>query len=171
MINENIPYFPAYTTREVRNLNLFKSNSLYKFMFTRTDNLLLDSGAVKLIPLQMCKVFVSSGINLSGKVYKAGDIIDCSKFDFNTIRVLVKTGVLKCELKDEFKDLEDKDLIQNAILYNYVGKPFKDIIKDLNLDKNIVKETFNFQQGYLNKKITEKDLEKIKRIYLVKTEV
>lgn len=149
---------PAYTTREVRNYGLFKAGSLYKYLFTREDNLLLNSGAIELFPFDMCKLYTSNTTNLDGKEYEAGSLIDYTKFDDNTLKVLIKTNVIKCELKEEFKDKEITEIIKLAQLYNCVGDTFKNVSNKLELDFDTVKEKFELKQGGQNKKVKSEDI-------------
>ena len=60
MINLNTKNcLPAYATREFRNYGLYRAGSLYKFMFTKEDNVLLSTGAIKLLPFNMCKFYTT----------------------------------------------------------------------------------------------------------------
>lgn len=157
---------PAYATREFRNFGLYKAGDLYKYLFTREDNILLNSGAIKLLPKHLCKYYLLHDTVLSDGPHKMGEELKPSSFDDNTLNVLVKTNVLRCELADSIKNKDDKDIVKMAKLYECVGNTFKQVSTDLGLDFEVVKTEFDLKQGGNNKKVKEKDLEKLNKILL-----
>jgi len=159
MINTEIISIPAYTTRSFRNFGLHNENSLYKFMFTKEDRALLNTGAIKLIPQEMCKYSVSNEVVLNGKKYYSNDIVNPQEFDEGTLMVLLKTNVIKTELKEDFINKEDLDIVKTAKLYDCVGLTFKKASEFLNIDFDVLKDKFELKQGGSNKKITKKDIE------------
>lgn len=162
--NTIMAFMPAYTTREIRNYGFFKANSLYKYLFTPEDKLLIETGAIKLFPLSMCDFFVTNDVTFSDKKYKTGEQIDVANFDDNTLKVLLKTKVLKCQLKEEFNSLSEDEIIIEAKLYDYIGKTFKELAESLSLDFSFVKEKFELKQGASKKKIAEGNLPLIKEL-------
>lgn len=165
--NTTMAFMPAYTTREVRNFGFFKANSLYKYLFTPEDKMLVETGAIKLFPLSMCNFYATSDVAFTDKKYKIGEQIDIINFDENTLKILLKTKVIKCELRDEFKNLSDEDIITQAKLYSYVGKTFKDVSNDLSLEFSIIKEKFDLKQGGAKKKVSEENLSLIKELLTI----
>lgn len=166
MINTEIVYLPAYTTRDFRNFGLHKANTTYRFMFTIQDMALLNTGAIKLVPTSMCNYTVVKDVNLNGEKCYAGKEIDVTKFDEKTLFTLLKSSIIKCELKDEFKQLDDKKLTEVASLYEQVGKSFKSVATSLELDFEKIKEKFELKQGGANKKIKEEDISKLQELIL-----
>jgi hypothetical protein len=166
MINTEITYLPAYTTRDFRNFGLHKANSLYKFMFTIQDIALLNSGAIKVFPTSMFNYISKRDVNLNGIKYFAGDKVDTKDFDEKTLFTLIKGTILISELKDEFKELDDTKLVEVARLYEYVGKTFKTATENLGLDSAKVKEAFELKQGGVNKKIKAEDINKLQELVL-----
>lgn len=159
MINTNATNcLPAYAVREFRNYGLYRAGSLYKFMFTREDNALLSTGAIKLLPFCMCKFYVSRGAILNGKKYEANDIVNPEEFEEKILKILVKTNIIKCELNEDLKDLPEEEIVQKAKLYECVGKTFKQASELLNLDFEVVKEKFELKQGSNRKKVGIEDL-------------
>lgn len=156
----------AYATREFRNLGLYKENSLYKYLFTKEDNMLLNNGTIKLLPYSMFKIYVSHDCMLNGKQYKSGDEINTKDFTDSVIRTLIKTNVLKCELIDSLKESEDKDIIGLAKIYDCIGQTFNQASISLGLDYDILKKEFDLKQGGKQKRITEQDIDKLKGIVL-----
>ncbi len=166
MINAKIINLPAYTTRDFRNFGLHKANSLYKFMFTIQDIALLNTGAVKLFPTSMCKYTSIKDVNLNSKKYCANEEIDIKEFDEKTLFTLLKASVLKCELKEEFAQLDENKLIQLVNLYDCVGKTFKTTSTSLNLDFEKIKEKFELKQGGASKKVKFEDITKLQELLL-----
>lgn len=164
MINTDIISMPAYTTREFRNYGLHKADSLYKFMFTMEDRALLDSGAIKLFPIEMCNFTVKNSITLAGKKYKSGTSVDVSSFDEKVLNTLVKTGVLICSLKEEYNTENTQHLIKQAELRKMIGKNLKEVCLNLSIDFEQAKETLNLKQGANKKKLTKKDLDLLSSI-------
>ena len=159
MINTEIISIPAYTTRSFRNFGLHEKDCLYKYQFTKEDRALLNTGAIKLIPCEMCNYLVSNEVVLNGKKYYSNDIVNPQEFDEGTLMVLLKTGVLKTQMKEDFLTKSEKDIVKTANLYNCVGLTFKKASEFLNIDFEILKDKFELKQGGSNKKITQKDLE------------
>lgn len=161
MINfENTACLPAYTTREVRNYGRFEANSLYKFLFTREDNLLLSTGAIKLLPFSMLYFYASHNIQLCGEKYNTGDTLDISKIDENTLKTLVKTNVIKFDFIDKIKNLSDEEIVKLAKTYDLVGKTFKQTSDELGIDFDTIKNKFGLKQGGAKKLVKPEDIEK-----------
>lgn len=159
MINLNTTNcLPAYAVREFRNYGLYRKGSLYKFMFTKEDNVLLSTGAIKLLPFSMCKFYVSRGAILNGKKYLANDIINPEEFEEKVLKILVKTNVVKCEIKEELLILPEEEIVKQAKLYECVGLTFKQASTVLGLDFEVVKTKFELKQGATKKKVTVEDL-------------
>lgn len=156
----------AYATREFRNLGLYKENSLYKYLFTKEDNMLLNNGTIKLLPYSMFKIYVSHDCILNGKQYKSGDEINTKDFTDSVIRTLIKTNVIKCELIDSLKELKDEEIINLAKIYECVGQTFGQTSTLLNIDFDVLKEKFELKQNGKQKRVTEQDINKIKEIVL-----
>ena len=155
---------PAYTTREVRNYGLHKAGTLYKFLFTREDNLLLDTGAIKLLPYNMCKFYTTHDVLLNSKQCHAGDVIDPKEFDENTLKVLVKTNVVRCELNKELANKNEEDIVKEAKIYECIGKTFKQSSEILGLDFSLVKDKFELKKGSNQAKVKQEHIESIKEI-------
>ena len=151
---------PAYTIREFRNYGLHKAGTLYKFLFTREDNILLSTGAIKFLPHYMCKFIVTHDVILNGKQCHAGYVIDPKEFDENTLKVLVKTNVLKCELSEDFADKDEEFIVKEAQLSDCIGKT-------LGLDFGVVKEKFELKKGATQAKVKQEHLEVIKELLTV----
>lgn len=162
---------PAYTTREFRNFGLHKAGSLYQYQFTQSENLLIYSGAIKLFPYQMYKFYTTNETNLNGKKVKKGTVINYKDFDENTLKVLVKTNILKCTICDDLKDKNEKELISIAKLYNCVGLTFKKVSNTFGLDFDKVKEVFELKQGANTKKVKTSDIEKLQELLKQSLEV
>lgn len=164
MINVNTTNcLPAYAVREFRNYGLYRAGSLYKFMFTREDNVLLSTGAIKLLPFSMCKFHVSRGAILNGKKYLANEAINPEEFEEKVLKILVKTNIVKCELKEEILALPEEEIVKQAQLYECVGKTFKQASTILGLNFEVVKEKFELKQGATKKKVTSEDLDTLKK--------
>lgn len=161
MINTDIIWIPAYTTRDIVNFGLHKAGTIYKYKFTPQDRNLLINGAIKLIPTYMCKYTVTRDIILDGKKYLMNSDIVVNSFDEKVLDTLLKTGTITCEIKEEFKD---KDVIALAKIYGCIGKTFKKISQELNIDFDIIKEKFELKQGGANKKLLEKDIDLLKEL-------
>lgn len=162
MFNTTIIKFPAYTNREFVNFGLHKANELYDYKFTPNDRGLLNSGAISLIPFEMCDFIVEHDTVLGNEKRHAGDKIDYKIFDENTLFTLIRTCVIKCTLKKEFNNKEKT--IKTAKLYSAVGKTFKELSEELDIDFDVIKEEFGLKQNASKKKVTEKDIEKISEL-------
>lgn len=160
---ENACYI-AYVIREFRNFGLFKENDLYKVMFTPQDNTLIRNNTIMLLPYNMCKFITLHNCTLNGKYIEANAEINPKDFTFEVLKVLLKTNILKFSLKEEFKNLEEKEIVKTAKLYNCEGKTFKEVSALFNLDFKVLKEAFKLQQGGQNKKIKIEDLETLKTL-------
>lgn len=164
MINTEVIYILAYTTRDFRNFGLHNANELYKYKFTPQDLSLLNSGAIKLIPFDMYNIYTLNSVVLNGKKYNKMENVDIKELEKKTLFTLLKTGILKADLKDEYKNIEIKKLIQIIELENYVGKTFKSVSNDLNIDFGKIQELFNLKQGANSKKIKKDDLTKLSKL-------
>lgn len=162
MINLN-QGLPAYTIREIRNFGLFKAGVLYKYLFTREDNLLLDSGAIKLLPFNMCDFYISHDTVLAGKEYKKDEKINAEEFE-QYIKTFVKTNVVRCEIKPELVNKGEEEIVKLAKLYNCVGLTFSKLSEELGIDYEIIKDKFELKQGGKQKKVTPQDIDKLKTI-------
>ena len=158
---------PAYTTREFRNYGLHKAGTLYKFLFTREDNILLSTGAIKFLPYHMCKFITTHDVILNGNQCHAGDIINPSDFEESVLKVLVKTNVLKCELSENFVDKDEEFIVKEAQLSDCIGKTFKQASESLGLDFAVVKEKFELKKGATQAKVKNEHLEAIKELLTV----
>lgn len=156
----------AYTTRDVRNYGMFKANSLYKYLFTKEDNMLLNNGAIKLLPYSMYKIYASHDCVLNGKKYAIGDDINLKDFTDSVIKTLIKTNVIKCELIDSLKELDEEEIVELTKVYECIGQTFGQISISLNIDFDILKKEFDLKQGGKQKRITEQNIEKLKEIVL-----
>ena len=158
---------PAYTTREFRNYGLHKAGTLYKFLFTREDNILLSTGAIKILPYYMCKFIATHDVVLNGKQCHVGDIINPSDFEESVLKVLIKTNVLKCELSEDFADKDEEFIVKEAQLSDCIGKTFKQASESLGLDFAVVKEKFELKKGSTQTKVKQEHLEAIKELLTV----
>ena len=165
--NNEIAFIPAYTNREVRNFGLYTTNSLYKYMFTREDNILIETGAISLFPLSMFKFYTCKPVNLNGIMYEANAEINAKDFDENTLKVLIKTKVLALDFIEDLKTLTTEELIKQAKVYTCEGLTFKQLAETLNIDFSIIKEKFELKQGGNKKKVTSQDIIKLKEFALV----
>lgn len=164
MISTKIVYLPAYTTREFRNYGLYKAGSFYKYLFTKEDNSLLATGAIKLIPFELCTLKTNHKVFLAGKQYNINEDVDCTKFDINVLKTLIKNNVINCSLKDEYKNKDINFIIKKSEVFSLIGKTFQEASEILNIDFNIIKEKFDLKQGGKKKKVTKTDLDKINEI-------
>lgn len=160
---ENANYI-AYVKREFRNFGLFKENTLYKVMFTPQDNILIRNNTIVPLPFDMCKFTTLHKCLLNGKEYNAEVEINPEDFGFDTLKILIKTNVVKFSLRDELKELKENEIVKLAKLYNCEDKTFKEISEIYNIDYKILKETFDLKQGGQNKKIKKEELEKLKTL-------
>lgn len=149
----------GYVTRDVRNYGLHKKGELYNYRFTREDNILLNSGAIKLFPLDFYKFTSNVNAILGGEKHIVGQELDKSKFDDEVLKMLIRTHMVKIEMKDEYKNIEVEDLIANVQTNSYIGKTFKQVAEEKGIEFEIIKEAFGLKQGGAKKKVTEKDLE------------
>ena len=159
MFNTEIFKLKAYTNRDFINFGLHKANTLYDYKFTSNDRMLLDSGAISLIPLQMYDLTIAHDSVLNGEKRVAGEKIDYKIFEKEVLMTLIRTGIIKCTIKDEY-DSEEK-IIKTAKILNYAGKTFKQLSEDFNIDFSKIKEKFELKQNATRKKITENDIENI----------
>ena len=158
---------PAYTTREFRNYGLHKAGALYKFLFTREDNILLSTGAIKFLPHYMCKFIATHDVMLNGKQCHAGDVINPSDFEESVLKVLIKTNVLRCELSEDFADKDEEFIVKEAQLSDCIGKTFKQASESLGLDFAVVKEKFELKKGATQAKVKQEHLEVMKELLTV----
>ena len=147
MINTQFYSIPMYTTREFRNLGLYKENQLYNFMFTPSDNALYRSGAVKKFPNNMYRFYLTRPTVLNNKQYEVNEDIESTLFDEKTLDVLLRTGVVICELKEEFANLSTDDLFKQVKINELVGTTFKKASELLNIDFEVIKEKFDLKKG------------------------
>lgn len=163
MFNTEIIKIPAFTVREFLNYGVHKSHTLYDYKFTPEDRSLLNNGALKLFPLDMYKFNVNVEKTIGGKTYKTGEEIDLSVFDNTTLTTLLKTGVVRGSLKEEYKDKEPIALIRLALIEECKGKTFEEIANMLNLDKALLDEKCDLK-GDFNKKATPKKMEILREL-------
>lgn len=161
MYNTQIFTMPAYTNREFMNFGLHKKHELYSYKFTPNDRALLISGAISLFPRQFYEYKASHDTNLSGKKVKANEILDYKNFEDNTLNMLMRTGVISCTLKPEFKDLSKEDLIKTAKLYNAVGLSIKEVSDMFDIDIQEIRTILGLKNNATKKQIKEEDLEKL----------
>lgn len=164
MISTKIVYLPAYTTREFRNYGLYKAGTFYKYLFTKEDNSLLATGAIKLIPFELCTLKTNHKVVLAGKQYNANEDVDYTKFDINVLKTLIKNNVINCCLKDEYKNKDINFIIKKSEILNLIGKTFQEVSEILDIDYEILKEKFELKQGGKKKKVNKADLDKINEI-------
>ena len=164
MINTTIIKIPAYTTREFRNFGVHKANELYDYKFTIQDLALLNSGAIKLFPREMCDFIAVKPSVLQGVKYNAGEKVDVKNFDDKTLKTILKTQVLQQVFKTEFKNFDNTQLIKAAQLYDCVGETFKTVSTTLGLDFEKIKETFDLKQGANTKKVKATDVTKLQKL-------
>lgn len=157
-------YMPMFTTREVRNYGVFKKHCLYNYLFTKEENRLIETGALEFLPISMYKFVAKNDTTFTDKAYKAGEKIDSSKYDFNVLKILIKNNIVKCSLKDEYCNLSEKEIVEKAIILNCVGKTFKEVSDNLELDFEVIKKEFSLKAGANKKKITLSDIEKLEKI-------
>lgn len=155
---------PAYTTREFRNYGLHKAGALYKFLFTREDNILLNTGAIKLLPYSMCKFTTTHDVILNSKQYHSDDEINPFDFEDNTLKVLIKTNVIRCEFSEQFADKDEDFIMSQVKVLECVGKTFKQASQDLGLDFEVVKEKFELKKGATQAKVRIEHIESIKEL-------
>lgn len=164
MINTTIIKIPAYTTREFRNFGVHKANELYDYKFTIQDLALLNSGAIKLFPREMCDFIAVEPSVLQGVKYNAGEKVDVKNFDDKTLKTILKTHVLQQVFKTDFKNFDNTQLIKAAQLYDCVGETFKTVSTTLGLDFEKIKETFDLKQGANTKKVKASDVTKLQEL-------
>lgn len=165
MINTKFNSIPMYTTREFRNLGLYKENQIYNFMFTPSDNALYRTGAIKKFPDSMYDFRLTRSTVLdNGKEYEGGSTITPDMFDEKSLDVFLRTGLITCELKKEFAELDIEDLFKYIKLNEVVGSTFKKASELLGIDFEIVKEKFELKQGATNKKVKKEDIKLFKEL-------
>lgn len=159
MFNTNIVKLQAYTNRDFVNYGFHRANKLYEYKFTSNDRMLLDSGAISLIPLQMYDLRVAHDCVLGGKKRLANEEVNYQDFEVEILMTLIRTGIITCTIKNDY-DNEEK-IIKTAKAFNYTGKTFKQLAEDLEIDFSEIKEKFNLKQNATKKKITEENIEGI----------
>jgi len=159
MFNTDIIKLQAYTNRDFVNYGFHKANKLYEYKFTSNDRMLLDSGAISMIPLQMYDLKVAHDCILNGEKRLANEEINYKEFEDKTLMTLIRTGIIVCNIKQEY-DNEEK-IIKTAKTFNYVGKTFKQLADDLEIDFSEIKDKFGLKQNATKKKITEENIEGI----------
>lgn len=159
MFNTDIVKLQAYTNRDFINYGFYRANQLYEYKFTPNDRMLLDSGAISMIPLQMYDFKVAHDCILGGNKRLVNEEIDYKDFEIEVLMTLIRTGVIVCSIKQEY-DNEEK-IIKTAKAFNYVGKTFKQLAEDLEIDFSEIKEKFGLKQNATKKKITEENIEDI----------
>lgn len=164
MYNTQINTMPAYTNREFVNFGLHRANELYSYKFTMNDRALLQTGAISLFPKQICEYKVSHDAILNGSKKKANDILDYKDFQENVLETLLKTGIVICDLKPEYKNLSSEDLIKNAKLYDTIGLSVKEVSNKLNIDIADIRNSLGLKSNATKRQIKEEDLEKIKEL-------
>lgn len=162
MFNNKIITIPAYVARDFRNFGTHKADTLYNYKFTIQELSLLNSGAIKFIPENMCDYVTPREVQLNGKKYNAGEIVDIKKIDKTALYTLLKTGIIKASLKEDFKKLDETEIVEIAKINDLVGKTFKTAIETLSLDTDKIKEVFALKQ--LTKKIKEEDIVKLQKL-------
>lgn len=159
MFNTEIFKLKAYTNRDFVNFGLHRANTLYDYKFTSNDRMLLDSGAISLVPLQMYDLIIAHDSILNGEKKLAGEKINYKDFEIEVLMTLIKTGIVKCVIKENY-DTEEK-IIKTAKVFNYAGKTFKQLAEDLEIDFSEIKEKFGLKQNATRKKVTEENIEGI----------
>lgn len=159
MFNTEIFKLKAYTNRDFVNFGLHRANTLYDYKFTSNDRMLLDSGAISLVPLQMYDLIIAHDSILNGEKKLAGEKINYKDFEIEVLMTLIKTGIVKCVIKEDY-NTEEK-IIKTAKVFNYTGKTFKQLAEDLEIDFSEIKEKFGLKQNATKKKITEENIEGI----------
>ena len=159
MFNTEIFKLKAYTNRDFVNFGLHRANTLYDYKFTSNDRMLLDSGAISLVPLQMYDLIIAHDSILNGEKKLAGEKINYKDFEIEVLMTLIRTGIVKCVIKENY-DTEEK-IIKTAKVFNYAGKTFKQLAEDLEIDFSEIKEKFGLKQNATRKKVTEENIEGI----------
>lgn len=159
MFNTEIFKLKAYTNRDFVNFGLHRANTLYDYKFTSNDRMLLDSGAISLVPLQMYDLIIAHDSILNGEKKLAGEKINYKDFEIEVLMTLIKTGIVKCVIKEDY-DTEAK-IIKTAKAFNYAGKTFKQLAEDLEIDFSEIKEKFGLKQNATRKKVSEENIEGI----------
>ena len=162
MFNTDIVKLQAYTNRDFVNYGFHKANKLYEYKFTSNDRMLLDSGAISMIPLQMYDFKIAHDCILNGKKRLANEEINYKEFEDETLMTLIRTGIIICNIKKDY-DNEEK-IIKTAKTFNYVGKTFKQLAEDLEIHKN---SFYNWLCGYFDLS-KEKETRLIEIIELIK---
>ena len=164
MFNDKIITVPAYVTRDFRNFGTYKANTLYNYKFTIQELSLLNSGAIKLIPEIMCDYTTPRDVQLNGKKYVSGELVNIDEIDKTALYTLLKTGLITSSLKKDFEKLTETEIVEIAKMNDLIGKTFKTAIEALSLDTDKVKEVFKLKQ--LTKKIKKEDIEKLQELKL-----
>lgn len=164
MYNTDVYFMPAYTNREFVNFGLHKENDLYNYKFTTNDRNLLLSGAISLFPKNLYEYKVSHDTILKGKKFVSNEVIDYKEFDENILNTLLKTGIIKCNLKPEFENLPKDELIKKAKLYNMVGLSIKEVSEQLDIDLAEIRTILGLKGNATKKQVKEEDLEKIQEL-------
>jgi hypothetical protein len=100
----------------------------------------------------------------NGKEYEGGSTITPDMFDEKSLDVFLRTGLITCELKKEFAELDIEDLFKYIKLNEVVGSTFKKASELLGIDFEIVKEKFELKQGATNKKVKKEDIKLFKEL-------
>ena len=79
--------------------------------------------------------------------------------------MLMRTGVISCTLKPEFKDLSKEDLIKTAKLYNTVGLSIKEVADMFDIDIQEIRTILGLKNNATKKQIKEEDLEKLQVLF------
>lgn len=163
MINTEIIKIPAFTLREFLNQGVHKSHTLYDYKFTPNDRQLLNNGSLKLFPLNMYDFSVNVAKTLNGKTYNTGESIDVSEFDNTTLTTLLKTGMVRGKLKEEYAKMDVMSLIRLALIDECKGKTFEEISNLLVLDKALLNEKLELKDDF-TKKATPKKMEVLREL-------
>ena len=107
MFNTEIFKLKAYTNRDFVNFGLHRANTLYDYKFTSNDRMLLDSGAISLVPLQMYDLIIAHDSILNGEKKLAGEKINYKDFEIEVLMTLIRTGIVQCVIKEDY-DTEAK---------------------------------------------------------------
>lgn len=163
MINTEIIKLPAFTLRDFLNQGVHKSHTLYEYKFTPNERQLLNNGSLRLFPLHMYDFNVNVSKTLNGKVYETGELIDVNNFDNTTLTTLLKTGIVRGKLKEEYIKLNEISIIRLALIDECKGKTFEEVSKLLLIDKEILNEKLELK-GDFTKKVSPKKLEILKEL-------
>lgn len=158
MINTNFIEIPAYTTRGFVNGKIYKENEIYRYRFTPRDKALLNTGALKLFPTNMCEYKINKPCVLDAIQYKGGENLDPESIKPDALYVLMKAGVISCYLKDSL----EQDVVKNARVNEFVGKTCKYFCEFYGLEPEKVKEVLKIKN--ITKKITKDQIQDLRDI-------